>query len=895
MKKSTTKFLLVGVSGIMLLTACPAQTAKAGYYTYNTYLSTKPKTWNVHSWETSDESYVPAFCEMGLYDLTFNENRDGYVVTPEMAAELPKDITADAIADDEEILERYGYKGNPDEGFIWEIKLNPNAKFSDGKAINADTYIQSMERQLNPKFVNFRADSYYASSLVIAGAEKYFKSGRSTIEPLIDYIDLDTGEFKDPTVCEDGRYYLNIAHPSAYPATIFSGTSGDESLYTVLNNRSTKASNAVELAAQRITDACRYYAWKYAKRSADHKSDWDEIDEGGYSKLTNVKEEMLDINIDIEEFSEKEVLVRGVVDDSSESAAVQYSESALKADLKTIVATFNNIRDDWAWKYPLFGSKYNEVDDNFNFENNVGVSKKDDYTLVLYLKKQITALDLEFSLTSNWIVDVELYDKLTKRSETGYLTTTYASPAGGIKGYNSYGPYKLTKFESGKLFKMEKNENWYGYSDGKHVGQFQCDEINTKIITDHNVAIQEFEKGRIDDIELNRTDMKKYGNSSRKTSTYESYTQKLSFNSDRAKLLSRQTSMNAGNKTILSNIDFRKGLSLAMDRNGFASQATAGSKAFTGLLNDLYLTDVEHGEMYRSTPQGKSVYQAVYGELGGDPYADGYTPSALAESSNGYNMAMAKYYVAKALDEESKDTKTGHINKNDKISIEFRVYDTESESTIEALAFIRKQFSDVIAEANKVLNTNYSIEVVAQKDEDYYNSAKSGNYDLIFSIWGGAATNPIGLFQVYCDTTFESCCEYGFKGKQKNVTIDIDANGNGTIDTAETKSFNDWWAEISNMAETDEYGSAAWTTKHNYILNVLAGLEAGILNRFEAIPLVARASSSLNSFKIENGSKTYINLMGYGGIRYMTFNFDDAGWASFLKEHKNDYTELMKQ
>ena len=158
-------------------------------------------------------------------------------------------------------------------------------------------------------------------------------------------------------------------------------------------------------------------------------------------------------------------------------------------------------------------------------------------------------------------------------------------------------------------------------------------------ISDHNVAMQEFEAGNIDDIELNRSDMKIYGNSSRKTAAYESYTQKISFNSDYAKLKSRQ-SAEKGNKTILSNINFRTGLSLAMDRNNFASQATAGSKAFTGLLNDLYLTEVSHGEMYRNTEQGKSVYNKVYGQLGGtsDPFAPGFEPAPLAESENGYTL-----------------------------------------------------------------------------------------------------------------------------------------------------------------------------------------------------------------------------------------------------------------
>ena len=155
---------------------------------------------------------------------------------------------------------------------------------------------------------------------------------------------------------------------------------------------------------------------------------------------------------------------------------------------------------------------------------------------------------------------------------------------------------------------------------------------------------------------------------------------------------------------------------------------------------------------------------------------------------------------------------------------------------------------------------------------------------MIFSTWGGAAVNPIGLMQVYCDSTFESNCEYGFKGKQGSYMVEIDANGDGSIGEGETKSLESWWSEINGITEdAKNYGSEAWTKQHNYILNVLAGLEAAYLKRFEAVPLVARASTSLNSFKIENGSKVYVNLMGYGGLRYLTFNMDDYDWNKFIK------------
>ena len=32
----------------------------------------------------------------------------------------------------------------------------------------------------------------------------------------------------------------------------------------------------------------------------------------------------------------------------------------------------------------------------------------------------------------------------------------------------AYGPYKLTEYQTDKFMKFEKNENWYGWTDGQH-------------------------------------------------------------------------------------------------------------------------------------------------------------------------------------------------------------------------------------------------------------------------------------------------------------------------------------------------------------------------------------------------------------------------------------------
>ena len=88
-----------------------------------TYLETKPKTWNTHDWETNDESYIPAFCEMGFYDLQLNEAKNGYEIVTEMAAEMPKDVTSTITDDEIEYIKLYDLDKEYDSNVI-ELDYN---------------------------------------------------------------------------------------------------------------------------------------------------------------------------------------------------------------------------------------------------------------------------------------------------------------------------------------------------------------------------------------------------------------------------------------------------------------------------------------------------------------------------------------------------------------------------------------------------------------------------------------------------------------------------------------------------------------------------------------------------------------------------------------------------
>ena len=934
MKKK--QILILGAGALMsmgILASCGCCGKELQHdHTYNTYLSTSPKTWNTHNWETSDESYVTSFTEIGLYDCILNDTKDGYKFVTEMASEMPVDVV-NQLTDKE--IEDY-YEGNPTAGMAWEIALNPDACWEDGTKITSKDYVDSMERQLSPKFANYRADGYFGSNLVLCHAENYFKQGRQTIESFYKYK-RDDGYVPN----DSGFYFLNLGKYTEYLGTMSSDT--DTTFYSVLDQLGDDY--GVKKQAQRIIHGYSYYLMMYKDHREDTK--WDTVfrpidpNDPTSEKVgrpdrvssTLIKEQNVDLALEVftdgftNYLGEKDFIktIKNENDGWIDSNIETYTFDSLKKDLEDVVKAFGRGRGDvnktWAWKMPLFTYVYTYDGEPIDFSK-VGIKAIGDYKIRLYLSRSITALNLKFALSGNWLVKVDLYDRLAKKLTGNSWATTYASNS--AENYMSYGPYRLANFAAGDKISIVRNENWYGYHDGKHEGQFQMDAIETKIIQKHENAMNEFLAGRLDDIDLTVNDFRTYGNSGRRTTTYESYTQKISFNTNANKLLDRQTLDGTGkNKTVLTNKNFRKGLSLSLDRNGFASSATSGSKGFTGLLNDLYLANNSTGASYRDTPQGKSVYNMVYGDLG-KTTLDG-TDTPLPEKSCGYNHALAVEYVALGLKEELESTAAGHLNAGDQIHIEFRVYDDESENTIAANNFIKGTWNVLLSEACEklrtqgVLGANESITISIEmvKDQDYYTSARNGGFDMIFSIWGGAAITPYGLMEVYCKKDFTNCCEYGFAGTQDNVFVGIDANGDGTIDMSDSdndgkmdsgsewRSIHSWYNYMIDSEDCNEArfgdeiaeGDADYEDYllcHNTKLNVLAGLEAAIINRFECIPLVARGTSSLLGLKTENATKNYIQLIGYGGIRFLSFNYTDEEWSKFCADHNNSLADIYR-
>lgn len=507
-----------------------------------------------------------------------------------------------------------------------------------------------------------------------------------------------------------------------------------------------------------------------------------------------------------------------------------------KEDIIYIAGKFG---DTGADAYKEFCSTFDGIPPEMSFDD-VGIIKTGDYELVFVLGKETTPFFFQYGL-GTYLVNKELYE--ANKKQTGDIVkTTYAT---SVETFKAYGPYKLVSFQPDKQYILEKNDKWFGYTDGKHEGQYQTTRVVANTIGEQATILQLFLQGKLDSTSLTPENMATYRNSDFIQFTPNSYANKITFNSDRASLTSRQTA--GKNKLILSYPEFRKAVSLSLDREKFAAECYATSQPGFGLLNNLYVSNVETGERYRDTAQGQQVLKDVYGV------------SDLSHLT-GYDRDEASRLFTEAYD---KALAAGDIQENDGVEIEFVVYKT-TDSNLKIANFVK----EAVTQAAVGSKLEGKIEFKITADEDYYAHSKSGLFDIIITSWGGNDFNPFGVMDVYCNE--EKIFEYGFKPSVEQLTINLD--GQDIV-----KTYKQWCDALNS----GEYSAADYNTR----TTILAAIEKGILNKYICPVYLYSTTTGLHSRKVKFAAEEYVANVGFGGVRFMTYNADDAEWAQYCKDN----------
>ncbi len=511
--------------------------------------------------------------------------------------------------------------------------------------------------------------------------------------------------------------------------------------------------------------------------------------------------------------------------------------------------------------------------------DDVGLKKIDDYTIDFILEAPVAepAFYVPYNLSGNFLVEKSVYEacktfykdgaEVATEEEADTVKSDYCR---SLEKTVSYGPYMLTSFQLDKEYTLSRNESWFGYHDGRHLGQYQTDNIVVNVITDHATQILAFEKGEIDGVSLQNEDMEKYAASQYIKYEPQSYTTKLTFNTNYAKLVEHGT-----NSQILVIDEFRKGFAFALDANDFATAYTAAGTGGYGILNYMYCYDPFSGALYRESEPAKKalveLFGMTYGE--GGEYA---TLDEAYEAMTGYNMSYAQELMAIAAD---KAIAAKIWDGESDIVLDIRLYNSDT-IYVQMYNYFLKQ----LTEAVKGSKFEGKITMTMTPDADYYETNYSGGADMIFTTWGGATMDPFGVFaRCYTDAADGSGnqMEYGYDTDAIAVTF----NFGGEIGEI-TDSLNHW-AMWANNATSDvpvifeklgAFADYAYSTR----CEIVAGVEHAFMNWFTTTSLYYRNVASLTSQKVNNGSNTYLTLIGFGGQEFVTYNYDDAAWADYI-------------
>jgi hypothetical protein len=69
----------------------------------------------------------------------------------------------------------------------------------------------------------------------------------------------------------------------------------------------------------------------------------------------------------------------------------------------------------------------------------------------------------------------------------------------------------------------------------------------------------------------------------------------------------------------------------------------------------------------------------------------------------------------------------------------------------------------------------------------------------------------------------------------------------------------------------------------------MAGVEKGLLAYYTTTPIYYRNVASLYSMQVNNAVNDYQQLVGFGGMAFMTYNYDDAAWAEYCANNTLAY------
>lgn len=505
-----------------------------------------------------------------------------------------------------------------------------------------------------------------------------------------------------------------------------------------------------------------------------------------------------------------------------------------------------------------------------------------EYELVIVIDNTLSPIKEDGSLSyeagyyfSGWpLVKKSIWEACEDSSNGVPYSNSYATT---LEKTASWGPYKLSNYQTDKTYTVSRNDKWFGYALDQYKGQYQVDRIKTSYIPEWDTAWMSFQGGALDAIGMNVKIVGDYRNTKRAYFTPSTATFDLN-------IQSIATSHEDGRNNLLLNYaDFRKAISLAINRDDYCAKNAPSSQGALGYLNSMYYYDVENGKVYRESDQAKEALLIAYGatKLDEDTWKVGehefYDLDEALDAVTGYNLTLARQLVDQAV---TAAIAAGDYVEGETVVLTFGT-DTITTDTDRVKNWFQAAFDEMVKETK--LEGKIRIDYFLYDSNTWADQFQDGEYDLCFGGWSNAAFNPAYLL---CETQISDSNRWAVNWDPSTVNVTVTLKGDAEHEGGEfTYSLEEWRLNLQGMKGC-KLDVTAYPIEDQ--LTGLAAVEAAILQEYYCIPVYSRTSASLMGYKVDYISYEYNTFMGYGGIRYMTFNYDDAEWVAYVKANNSE-------
>lgn len=777
-------------------------------YTLREYTSQMPGQWCTILSSDAVNNDMESYMTSAFYEFNYKFDADGKIVPGAFTVEYSASTKLEDVT--KKYAGKYGLAADAKKGQAFAMTLRNDLQWDDGTPIKAADFVYSMSQQLSPNYLFDTASNYYSGNYVIHNAQNYVKQGQS-------------GWF-------DARNTYGTYD-----------TSLDSKLYFVIGAGSTNTNYG-------NAEAYYFSAWGLPA-GTDAKTAATYIVQVGKANTT----------------------VEAILALEGKTLAEIKADATMKATWEAVLKFWQTEPNE---ELDFFVTQYTYPKMDFS---EVGYFVGDnEYELVMVIDGTLKPLDEEGNLAyeagyyfSSWpLVKKDLWEQCEDTTKTPYANSYCTT----LEKSASWGPYKLTNYQTDKTYTVSRNDKWFGYGLEQYAKQYQTDTIITNKIPEWDTAWMSFRLGEYDSVSMDVKIANEYRTSRQAFFTPDTATFDLNLQS----LATSRTDKR--NNLLLNYDDFRKAISLAINRDDYCAKNSPSSQAALGLLNSMYYNDVENGKVYRESIQAKEAILNAYGaekveggwKVGNVVYSN---IDEAVDATTGYNVTLARQLMTSAYNKAKAD---GNYRDGEKIVLTFGISE-QTANTDRIKNWFQAAFDD--ATKGTAFEGKISIEYFIFSDKTWSEQFADGEYDLCFGAWGNAPFNPAYLL---CETQISAENRYAVKWDPKTVSVTVKATPDDKHkDGVYTYNLEQWRlilqgkdgcpVNFKNFPMEDQ-------------LTALGAVETAILKAYYSIPVYSRYSASLMGYKTDYITYEYNTFMGYGGIRYMSYNFDDTEWAAFVAE-----------